>query len=188
MKPQMLPNDLQMFYNYLEKARNYFEFGSGGSTYQAIKKENLQSITSIESDIRWYNRLSDLIGIDPRFNYKFIDINAAVNNWGRPGPGSSLEDWKKYSDTICHSNLPNIDYLLIDGRFRVACCLKSFSILDADALIAFDDFLSRPNYHIVLNYFEIVEKTKDNRMVILKKRVCDSPPPELIKKYEEMFE
>jgi protein O-GlcNAc transferase len=186
----MGPNDLQIFYNYLDKATNYFEFGSGGSTYQAIKRANLQSIISVESDIRWYNRIKDLIGVDSRLNYKYVDIKAAANNWGRPGPGSSLEDWKKYSETICDTNLPKIDYILIDGRFRVACCLKSFYILDENGLIAFDDFLNRPTYHIVLNYFEIVKKTLDNRMVILKKRGSnlEGPPASLIEKYEKDFE
>lgn len=190
MEPQMLGNDLQMFYRYLENAKNYFEFGSGGSTYQASKRKNLQYIASVESDIVWHTRINDLIGKDKRFNYIYIDINAKVNNWGRPGLGSTPEQWKKYSETICDASLPKIDYILIDGRFRVACCLKSFSVIDKDTLIAFDDFLNRPSYHIVLNYFDFVEKTKDDRMVILKKRVDDSPPPppELIEKYEKIFE
>jgi hypothetical protein len=184
----MAPNDLQMFYTYLDKATNYFEFGSGGSTYQAIKRANLQSIISVESDIRWYNRIKDLIGDDSRLNYKYVDIKAAANNWGRPGPGSTLEQWKIYSDAICNTGSLKIDYLLIDGRFRVACCLKCFDILDENALIAFDDFLNRPTYRIVLNYFEIVNRTLDSRMVILKKRVCNSPSAELIEKYEKDFD
>jgi hypothetical protein len=36
-----------------------------------------------------------------------------------------------------------------------------------DCVIAFDDFLNRPYYHIVLDYYDIIEKTKDNSMVIL---------------------
>jgi len=189
MEPHILENDLNMFYKYLEKATNYFEFGSGGSTYQAIKRKNLQYITSIESDIVWYNKVNDLIGTDTRFNYKYIDIKAKENDWGRPGPESTFDEWKKYSETICDTSLSNIDYILIDGRFRVACCLKSFKVIDNNALIAFDDFLNRPTYHIVLDYFEVIEKTVDNRMVILKKRVdVSAPPPELTKQYEEIFE
>ena len=45
-------------------------------------------------------------------------------------------------------------------------------------------FLSRPHYHIVLEYFDIIEKTKDNRMVILKKKKNVNIPKELIEKYE----
>jgi hypothetical protein len=45
--------------------------------------------------------------------------------------------------------------------------------------------LNRPHYHIVLNFYDIVEKTSDNRMVILKKKKdVESVPDELIQKYE----
>ena len=42
----------------------------------------------------------------------------------------------------------SIDLVLIDGRFRVACCLKCYDIVKDTCLIAFDDFLVRPHYHI----------------------------------------
>ncbi len=75
--------------------------------------------------------------------------------------------------------------ILIDGRFRVACCLKCFDIIRSDCLIVFDDFLDRPQYHVVLDYYDVVEKTTDNRMVILrKKKHKNSVPNELISKYE----
>lgn len=64
-----------------------------------------------------------------------------------------------------------IDLVLIDGRFRVACCLKCYNVISNDCLIIFDDFLKRPQYNIVLNYFDIIEKTKDNNMVLLKKKI-----------------
>jgi len=44
--------------------------------------------------------------------------------------------------------------------------------------------VNRPQYHIVLNYFDIVEQTTDNRMVILKKKPNMSIPKELIEYYE----
>jgi hypothetical protein len=77
-----------------------------------------------------------------------------------------------------------IDLVMIDGRFRVACCLKCFDIINDGCFIAFDDFLNRKKYHIILVYYEIVEKTEDKRMVILRKKKNISIPDELIKKYE----
>jgi hypothetical protein len=62
--------------------------------------------------------------------------------------------------------------------------LKCYDIIKDDCLIAFDDFLIRPKYHIVLEYFDIIEKTQDNRMVILKKKKNVNIPKELIEKYE----
>jgi hypothetical protein len=93
----------------------------------------------------------------------------------------------KYSDSLLNLNketIESIDLILIDGRFRVACCLKSFSLISDNCLIIFDDFLNRKQYHIVLDYFNIVGLTKDKRMVILKKKKCDAPSLNIIKKYE----
>ena len=77
-----------------------------------------------------------------------------------------------------------LDLILIDGRFRVACCLKCFNKISDECIIAFDDFLDRPQYHIVLDYYEIVEKTNNNSLVFLKKKAASGPEEELIKKYE----
>ena len=49
----------------------------------------------------------------------------------------------------------------------------------------FDDFFNRPYYHIVLDYYNIIEKTQDNRMVVLKKKNnIQSIHIQLIEKYE----
>jgi predicted O-methyltransferase YrrM len=78
----------------------------------------------------------------------------------------------------------SIDLVFIDGRFRVACCLKCYNVIKDDCLIIFDDFLNRPYYHIVLDYFDIVDNTVDNRMVVLKKKQGLQIPQEIIDKYE----
>ena len=187
MEPHMTQNDLNMFYKYLDKACRYFEYGSGGSTYQASLRPNLEAIYSVESDLGWHNRLKALIGAKPHVNHIYCEMKATGNNWGTPGRGSTLEDWNAYSGAII--SIPNIDFVLIDGRFRVACCLKCFDAVGPDCLIAFDDFLDRPQYHIVLGFFEVVEKTSDNRMVILKKRLnVEGPSRDLIEKYEKIFD
>jgi len=73
---------------------------------------------------------------------------------------------------------------MIDGRFRVACCLKCFDVINDECYIAFDDFLNRKNYHDVLDYYDVVENTEDKRMAILLKKKNISIPNDLIKKYE----
>ena len=106
------------------------------------------------------------------------------NDWGNPGPNSSLSDWKNYSDQILNTK-ENHDLIMIDGRFRVACCLKCFDKIGESEFIIFDDFLNRKHYHIILDYYEIVEKTQADRMVILKKKKCNSPSKEIIENYEK---
>jgi hypothetical protein len=46
-----------MFYNFLNNASVYFEYGSGGSTYQASIRDNINKIYSVESDTHWQDLL-----------------------------------------------------------------------------------------------------------------------------------
>jgi len=189
MEPHIAPNDKNVFYKYLDQSAHYFEYGSGGSTYQASIRTNVKTIHSVESDLEWYNKLIQLIKTNENVNIIFNEMDARPNTWGNPGPNSTINQQIAYSDQIVmlDKTLSNqLDFILIDGRFRVACCLKCFDVINDKCLIAFDDFLDRPHYHIVLDYYDIVEQTQDNRLVILKKKNDKCPPKELIEKYEKI--
>jgi hypothetical protein len=186
MIPHLSPNDMKMFYNYLDKTTVYFEYGSGGSTYQASIRSNIQKIYSVESDIQWQDKLKRTIN-HKNMVYIYNEMDTQANNWGHPGKNSTNLQKINYSNhikTLNEEEQNSINLVFIDGRFRVACCLKCFDIINSDCLIAFDDFLNRKHYHIVLKYFDIVEQTRDNRMVILKKKTDVSVPQELITQYE----
>jgi hypothetical protein len=187
MIPHLAKNDLEMFTKYLDNCKVYFEYGSGGSTYQASIRENIVKIYSVESDKEWQTKLQENIKND-KVTYFFNEMDTQPNSWGRPGPNSTNIQCINYSNhirNISKNDQDIIDLVFIDGRFRVACCLKCFDIINSNCLIAFDDFLDRKYYHIVLDYYNIIEKTIDNRMVILKKKEnVISIPKELIEKYE----
>jgi protein O-GlcNAc transferase len=187
MEPSLAINDKQMFYKYLNNSKIYFEYGSGGSTYQASIRNNIIKIYSVESDKKWLTILQQKITSN-NVIYFFNKMNVQPNTWGYPGPNSTQIQHINYSNYIrklTFEEQQSIDLILIDGRFRVACCLKCFDIINRDCLIVFDDFLDRPQYHVVLDYYDIVENTSDNRMVILQKKKCiDFIPEELIQKYE----
>lgn len=187
MQPHLADNDKIMFYKYLDKATVYFEYGSGGSTYQANIRHNINKIYSVESDIHWIEKVKQHIDPD-KVTFFHNEMDTQPNTLGRPGGESTSAQRIKYSThirTLNKGEQKEIDLVLIDGRFRVACCLKCFDVITQDCFIAFDDFLNRPAYHIVLNYFDIVEQTTDKRMVILqKKKSVTSIPTDIIKKYE----
>ena len=186
MEPFLSKNDKNLFYNYLDNINVYFEYGSGGSTYQASIRKNIKTIYSVESDITWHNKLKETI-TNPNINYIYTEMDTKPNNWGDPGKNATNTQKINYSDQIIKlskEQQDSIDLVFIDGRFRVACCLKCYDVIKDDCLVAFDDFLDRPTYHIVLDYFDIIEKTKDNSMAILKKKKNVTIPKTLIEKYE----
>ena len=183
MEPLFAINDKQMFYKYLNQSNIYFEYGSGGSTYQASLR-NLK-IYTVESDKTWQTMLQSKI--KSNITYFLNEMDVQPNTWGNPGPKSTSLQRINYSNCInklTDAEQKSIDLILIDGRFRVACCLKCFGVIRSNCYIAFDDFLNRPGYHVVLDYYDIIDKTTDSRMVILKKKCIDSVPEELIQKYE----
>lgn len=183
MIPLFLKNDLAMFQKYLQKAKIYFEYGCGGSTFQASRRLNIEKVSTVESDLFWLNKVKETS--NEKINFIYCDLKTLPNTWGNPGKESKLEDWKLYSDALSLNN-SNPDLILIDGRFRVCCCLKAFRLISNDCIICFDDFLNRPEYKVVLDYFTIKEKTCDNRMVILTKKNCEAPPLSLIEEFEKI--
>jgi hypothetical protein len=191
MNPLFSVNDIQLFYKYLDKASYYFEYGTGGSTYQASIRKKIKQIITVESDYIWHKQFKFLLeSNNDNDNIRFIycDLDCKPHTWGKPGPNSTINAWIEYSDQIRkidQDTINKIDFILIDERFRVACCLKCFDLINDDCLIAFDDFLNRPEYHVVLDYYDVIDKSNDNIMAILKKKQTNSPSQELIKKYEE---
>lgn len=187
MDPFLSQNDVKLFYKYLDKASNFFEYGTGGTTYQASIRPNIKSITTVETDYIWFKQFKFLLE-DKHIKCIYCEMDAKPNTWGNPGPNSTLEQYIHYSNQIKEVKSVNkIDFILIDGRFRVACCLKCFDVINEECLIAFDDFLNRKEYHIVLDYYDIIDKTKDKIMVILKKKKnVKSPSAELIEEYEKI--
>ena len=188
MTPHFNPNDMHLFYEILNNSKHYFEYGSGGSTCQASIRNNILTIHSVESDPEWYENICRTIDKNKPITLMYKHLNTVSNTWGYPGEGCLIEHTKEYSRAIrslSERESKRLDMILIDGRFRVACCLNCFDMISDDCHIVFDDFLNRPHYHEVLNYYDIVKQTDDNVMVVLKKKKdVERPSREVIEKYE----
>ena len=154
--PDMGENDLAMFYRYLDMATIYFEYGAGGSTVQATKRDGIKKIYSVESSPEWHEEVSACLSKDSRVKCIYVDINNSPGiKWGYPGSSSIPEQWTGYSDQLSllgKEESLKVDCLLIDGRFRVACCLKAMKVTSDDCIFIFDDFLNRPQYNVCLLY------------------------------------
>jgi hypothetical protein len=202
MKPDFSDIDFGRFNAKILKCNSYLEFGSGGSTYQFIRRYNGKKIYVIESDLYWINKIEESLGEKIK-NLIYVDINSTPNTFGRPDntPAAGVilpalpaneerkKQWVAYSDAFLKidlSDLKKIDLILIDGRFRVACCLKLFEYISDECIVMFDDFKYRNWYHECLDYFEIIEECKHRKsdMCFLKKKNVKKPSTELIKKYE----
>jgi hypothetical protein len=188
MEPHILPKDKELFYRYLDKATRYFEFGCGGSTYQACLRPNIEQIYSVESDRAWHTKLQSSLPKRAGVQLFLVDLKTNGASWGYPGPTCTEQERITYSDSILAirpEESQRLDLVLIDGRFRVACALKVFNSISDSCIVLFDDFLNRPKYHVVLDYYEVVEQTSEKVMAVLRKKSGVSPPSaSLIQQYQ----
>ena len=149
--PLMTIDDLKAFSYFMKPENIYFEFGSGGSTNLA-SFYRLKQIYSVESDVNWHNKLKNNF---PNVIYITIDLKAN-GNFGYPGQGTNVEDWKKYIQA--YKSEYNADIIMIDGRFRVACGLDIFSKIRNNTLVLVHDYENRDNFHVLENYYIKVRK------------------------------
>ena len=176
-KPLMKEEAIKAF-SYLMKPENiYFEFGSGGSTnlasYYKVKTY------SVESNVNWHKQLKNA-GVVAE--YITIDLNS--KNLGRPGPGTTIEDWKKYFQA--YKREYNADIILIDGVFRVACAFDIFPKIRDDTIILVHDYNKTDEYLIMEKYYTRV-KMFDCLAVFFKKPNIDSIPEYLYNKYSNII-
>ncbi len=150
----MKDDEIKMFENAIRDCGFYFEFGCGGSTFRACKL-GAKKIVSVESQKIWIEEIKqyEQVKIHPDITFLAIDINAG--DMGRPINNTKQNNFPLYSSAI--DNYENIDVVLVDGRFRLACACKA--VINRVQSILIHDFTNRAHYHDILPYIEIVEQT-----------------------------
>ena len=175
----MKSDEIKLFLKYLKITNNIVEFGSGGSTL-FILNNNINKLTSVETDKNWYNKLLSNSIIrkaieDKKLNLIYHDISCAkwwqYTKWGKitkiMKDVNVLEKWKKYSDII-YSIDNNTNLVLIDGRFRVPVLLKLYNKISNNTFVLFHDYPSRKQYYIIENFYNLVEYK--NKLYVFKKK------------------
>jgi hypothetical protein len=143
----MTPAEVEFLKGALGRAERVVEFGAGGSTVLAASYPNIQHVTSIESDPAWIEKVAKGIRTPEKVTLVHGDIGP-VKAFGHPKDFLRQADkfrnyWQPLAEIV-----PRPDFILIDGRFRVACLF--FSLLHVpDALYAIHDYTGRPAYHVV---------------------------------------
>eukprot|EP01039_Chlorochromonas_danica_P005638 gene5638-6218_t len=153
----MSPNEKVLLYRQLKEAKLYFEFGCGGSTILACESfPNLQ-IRSVDSSSEWINMVQNSSCIskavsDNRIHMTWIDFGK-LELWGYPATEAKKHNWPLYSETIKSAGA-DADFVLVDGRFRISCFLKTLLYNYSPSLkIGIHDFFPRADvYGSVLKF------------------------------------
>jgi len=114
----------------LRRASAYFELGMGGSSLMAVRA-GIKQMVCVDSDGTWVEAVRAHPEIAARCADGSVSILHAdigpVADWGRPADRSAVKKWSAYissgwAEWARRGTMP--DLVLVDGRFRVACCLS----------------------------------------------------------------
>ena len=173
MHPQMSEAEVALMDKYTPNGC-ILEFGAGGSSAFFAKK-GVQQLISVESDREWINRM--LLSNSTlrewakarRWSPFHVEIGA-TGEWGFPLSHKPDVAWLNYHQFIWDAvDALALDFVLVDGRFRVACTLQLLlRTREKTPLIMVHDFSPREYYHVLLKFFDVIEQA--DTAVILERK------------------
>jgi hypothetical protein len=176
MRPRMSPAEIALLDKALDSAQIYLEFGSGGTTLKAARKPHLRCY-SVEADKQWIKRLMESVEIQAAVDEGRLDLFHAdigpVGMWSLPIDKTADLAWGNYSISVW-GRLPSApDLVLVDGRFRLACCIMAFLACPPETKVLLHDFGSggrnRANYALAAELAEITHTC--GSLVVLQRRM-----------------
>lgn len=182
----------------LARTTSYFELGMGGSSLMAVRA-GVRRMVSVDSDGAWVEAVRSHPEIAPRCADGSVSLLHAdigpVADWGRPADRSAVRKWSNYlsagwAEWARRGAQP--DLVLVDGRFRVACCLGVAVVcmgLPVEALprvLMHDVDDKRAYYRDALEFFELVETV--DTLLVMRPRTGISPALALCRLLERQFD
>jgi hypothetical protein len=131
--------------SFLSVTGHYLEFGAGASTVMAL--DCCKAITAVDSSPKWIRHVQRVADSHASCDFQGIHADLGrVKLWGYPV--SHNQDSGRIYSSAANSFVPNADFVLIDGRFRVACFAK-LAQLGFRGPVAIHDYSNRPWYHTI---------------------------------------
>ena len=189
--PHMKPDEFALFKKTVRDKKVILEYGSGGSTIYLLHKG--KRLFSVESNPDFFKYMGSVNVLKKTLNrsltYRFIDLGP-TNQWGKPTSIENITSWEGYYSSIWKEINPSkekVDVVFIDGRFRVCCCLYSLlKILEfgwSDTIFVIHDFWRREKYHILLEFFNLVETASELAVFTFKSKVDVNRVKEVMRIY-----
>jgi hypothetical protein len=198
--PRMSAEERQLFERILASGRRrYAEFGTGGSTLLAAR-QGFEMMVGVESDPAWAAMVREdeevaAVIAAGRASILHADIGP-VGAWGSPVNRDAVRPWPGYIARMWEEwdRLGSVpDLILVDGRFRVACCLSAALMAAANRgrhpaplVLIHDVGERRPNYDRALDFFHVEEQAGSLR--VMSPRLLRSPEAILAAMLGRLFE
>ncbi|NHQ85460.1 class I SAM-dependent methyltransferase [Iodobacter sp. HSC-16F04] len=147
--PHMPQAECEALTAALTSTQSYVEYGMGGSTVLAAQL-GVPRIVAIDSSEEWLAKVREQIApLQSPSQIKLLHAPIGETmDWGFPENTQMQSQWPDYYSQPWRFAL-DVDLVLIDGRFRVPCFLYSLLQLQPGAIILWDDYAERCEYHLV---------------------------------------
>jgi len=170
MPPYMSAEERRLLEWAAADRRTIVEYGVGGSTV-IFARTGAERIVSIDADPAWIAKVGgnpDVaagiaegrvelvyadIGPTRAFSYPIDRASSAL--W----PGYVLAPWS-------HVDPATVDFVFIDGRFRVAAALSTLLHCTADVTVLVHDFWVRDHYRAILADFVVVARVESMALLV----------------------
>lgn len=116
---------------WLKPGDRGLEWGSGRSTIWLARR--VEHVLSVEDDARWYGHVTQQLiknGVEHRVDYRHIECELVS------GEEPDLHPYADVSDEVEKNSL---DYVLVDGRIRLACMRRALPLLKPGGLLILDN-------------------------------------------------
>lgn len=155
-----------MLMENLGQSRSYLEWGMGNTTLWALSVSTVKRITAIEGCepfLADWVRVQD--GVAEAEQKKRLRVIFADTGMAAPHSEPS-HNWAAIGEAYAApKTLRNpSDFVLVDGRFRVACAITA--ALLGCGRVAIHDYSFRPHYGAMMEFFDLVEAV--DTIIILK--------------------
>ena len=155
--------DAKLFIENAFKSKTYGEYGVGLSTLY-VRNESEANIIAVDTNVNYLNKWRNALkpkDTDILIHYDIGDIIG----WGYPINYKRRNSFIGYFESIWTLELKP-DFVLIDGRFRVACFLTSVVLANPGTMILFDDY-DRQYYYVVEEIIKPFEVTLTQGLFIV---------------------
>lgn len=164
----MRHSEVDMMIEQLCNVDTYLEWGSGGSTLNFAPFAR-RVAHSIEHDSKWCNTVQDDLSRCAnceRVHYHCVPIPRGRRNWGHH---SAFEEgtyyqFDSYVNKVDDLEERTFDFVLIDGRARVAVAVKTLAYVSSRSRIVLHDAYridhdtrGHPKYELVRTYYDFEE-------------------------------
>ena len=160
MIPWMDQKEIDFVISNLDSNDTMVEWGSGGST--VLFSNYVNKYISIEHVEDWYKNVSNEITKYPLLDITYKHIEP---DFPRTKP-TQYREFKTYIEYPGSLDM-KFDKVFIDGRARAQCAEFILPYLKKDSIVFIHDYFTRPQYHGVEKFYDVIGGVQDTVQTIV---------------------